>query len=163
MTIAHTLAAAALALVWVVVAHSSTVWAGAPQRGGLPPGEGRDTAVRICGDCHEAEQMANAYRTRVEWETLIEDMANRNGAASEEEKKTILGYAVKNFGKVNVNTAVADDIAQIVEIPAAQATAIVDYRQKSGEFKSLDDLRKVPGVDFAKIQERKDRIGFTGP
>ena len=154
---------AAVAVAWMATAHTSTISARSPQRGTLPAGEGRDTAIRICGDCHEAEQMSNAYRTRVEWETLIEDMASRNGAASEDDKKVILGYALKSFGKVNINTAAADDIAQIVQLPAAQAAAIVDYRQKSGEFKSLEDLRKVPTIDFAKVQERKDRIGFTGP
>jgi competence protein ComEA len=158
----HALLVAA-ALVWVVAAHTSTISVRAQRRGGLPAGEGRETVVRVCGDCHEAEQMANSYRSRVEWEMLIEDMINRGGNATDEDKKMVVAYALRNFGKVNVNTAAPEDIAQIVDLPAAQAAAIVDYRQKSGEFKTLEDLHKVPDVDFGKIQERKDRIGFSGP
>ena len=66
---------AAVSVAWMATAHTSTISARSPQRGTLPAGEGRDTAIRICGDCHEAEQMSNAYRAPVEWETLIEDMA----------------------------------------------------------------------------------------
>ena len=158
----RTLTANAMMLTWVATAHTSTS-ARSQKPGELPPGDGRDTVVTICGDCHAPEQMANSRRTRVEWETMIEDMAARNNVASDEEKKIILAYAIRNFGKVNVNTASADEIVEIVQVPAVQAAAIVDYRKKSGEFKTLDDLRNVPGLDFAKIQERKDRIGFSGP
>jgi competence protein ComEA len=153
----------AAAAPWVVALAATSASAPAQVRGDLPPGQGRETVVTICGDCHGAELIAAQRRSRVEWETLVEDMAARNGVASEDEKKVIVAYAVKNFAKVNINIATADEIGAVVELPAAQAAAIVEYRQKSGEFKTLDDLRKVPGVDFAKIQERKDRIGFTGP
>ena len=30
------------------------------------------------------------------------------------------------------------------------------YREKNGRFKSLDDLKKVPGLDFKKIDSRRD-------
>ena len=40
------------------------------------------------------------------------------------------------------------------------ATAIVDYREKNGSFKSLDDLKKVTAVDAKEIESRKDRIAF---
>ena len=129
----------------------------------LPQGEGRDTVITICGDCHGPEVVASQRRTRVEWETLIEDMAARNGVAGDDEKKVILAYTLAHFGRVNINTAAADDIVQVVQLKPTEASAIVDYRQKSGEFKTLEDLRKVPGLDFSRIQERKDRIGFTGP
>jgi competence protein ComEA len=152
----------AAAAFWTLAVNPTFVSARSPQ-GQLPPGEGRDTVVMICGDCHGPEMVGSQRRSRVEWETLVEDMASRNGAASDEQKKVIVTYAIHNFGKVNINIATAEDVVEIVQLPAAQATAIVEYRKKSGEFKTLDDLRKVPDVDFAKIQERKDRIGFAGP
>jgi competence protein ComEA len=156
------IAIALAAVLWLVAADASTS-ARAVQRGALPPAEGRDTVMTVCGDCHEAEVMAAQRRSRIEWETLIEDMTSRNGAATEDDKKIIVGYALRHFGRVNVNTGTADDIVQIVQLTPAEAAAIVSYRQQAGEFKSLDDLRKVPDLDFARIQERKDRIGFTGP
>jgi competence protein ComEA len=146
---------------WIAAGHAPTP-VQAIQRA-LPPGEGRETVITICGDCHGPEVVGSQRRTRVEWETLIEDMAARNAVATDEEKTIILTYTLHNFGRVNINIATAEDVAQIVQLKPAEASAILDYRQKSGEFKTLDDLRNVPGLDFARIQERKDRIGFTGP
>jgi competence protein ComEA len=37
---------------------------------------------------------------------------------------------------------------------------IVEYREKNGPFKSIDALKKVPGVDAAKIEAKKDRLAF---
>ena len=72
-------------------------------------------------------------------------------------------YVVANFGRVNVNRASEEDLVEIVPLSASEASAIVEFRMREREFRALEDLRKVPGVDFTKIQERKDRIVFTGP
>ena len=40
----------------------------------------------------------------------------------------------------------------------SQAAAIIEYRTKNGNFKSIDDLKKVPGIDPAKIDAKKDRL-----
>jgi competence protein ComEA len=36
----------------------------------------------------------------------------------------------------------------------------VTYRQQNGSFKTLDDLKNVPGVDAAKVDARKARLSF---
>jgi len=36
----------------------------------------------------------------------------------------------------------------------------VAYREKHGNYKSFEDLKKVPGLDFSKIEDKKDRISF---
>jgi competence protein ComEA len=41
-----------------------------------------------------------------------------------------------------------------------EAAAIIEYRAKNGPFKSIEDLKKVPGIDAAKIEARKDRLTF---
>ena len=42
----------------------------------------------------------------------------------------------------------------------SQAKAVIEYREKNGEFKSLDDLKKIPVLDSEKLEEKKDRILF---
>jgi hypothetical protein len=44
----------------------------------------------------------------------------------------------------------------------SEAAANVDYRMREGDFHVLEDLKKVPGLDFPRIEERKNRIVFTG-
>jgi competence protein ComEA len=43
---------------------------------------------------------------------------------------------------------------------ADAAKAVVAYRTEHGEFKSIDDLKKVPGLDAKLIDEKKGWIAF---
>lgn len=56
---------------------------------------------------------------------------------------------------VNINTATADQLASIKGLGPKKAQAIIDYRQKNGAFKNVDDLKKVAGISeklFASIK-----------
>jgi competence ComEA-like helix-hairpin-helix protein len=74
----------------------------------------------------------------------------------------IVAYLAKNFPvvKINVNKAAAKDLGTGLELTAKESEAIVQYRQAQGNFKTLDDLKKVPGLDGVKIESKKDRIEF---
>jgi competence protein ComEA len=71
---------------------------------------------------------------------------------------------VKNFGPaaapVNVNKAGAKELQTAFEITPAEAGAIVKYRDENGAFKEIGDLKKVPKLDYKKIEAKKDRIVF---
>jgi competence protein ComEA len=69
-------------------------------------------------------------------------------------------YLVRNLSKVNVNTATAAQIAPVLDLSEASARALVDYRAEHGPFKTLDDMKKAPGVNPGKLDSRKNRIVF---
>jgi competence protein ComEA len=75
-----------------------------------------------------------------------------------------LEYLVKNFpansGKIQVNKATAAQLVNGVGLTETEAAAVVDYRKKNGDFKSIDDLKKVPDVDGKKWEAKKDRLTF---
>ena len=146
-------------LLWLAAVHGAL----SAQNGDLPAGEGLETVIRICGDCHGVEKIPSPRRSRAEWQDLVEEMAARNGVATPDEIHTIVQYVVANFGRVNVNRSSEGDLVEIVRLTASEASAIVEFRRRAGDYHTLDDLRKVPGLDFTRIQERKDRIGFSGP
>ncbi|HEX4045532.1 MAG TPA: helix-hairpin-helix domain-containing protein [Gammaproteobacteria bacterium] len=52
--------------------------------------------------------------------------------------------------KINVNTASVQDLSKIKGLNASKARAIISYRKKHGDFKSLDELANVKG--FKKIK-----------
>ena len=59
-------------------------------------------------------------------------------------------------GKINVNTATAEQFAALPGVGAKLGARIVEYRQKSGgAFKTVDELMNVKGIgekNFAKLQ-----------
>lgn len=60
---------------------------------------------------------------------------------------------------VNINTASADEIAEVLQgVGAAKAQAIVDYREQNGAFASVDDLTAVKGIGPSTLANNGDRI-----
>lgn len=129
----------------------------------LPPGPGRAVVERVCSQCHSANRIATLHQDKQAWENTISKMAEMGAQGSQEDFYTILAYATKNFGPlVNVNTATVGVLESRLGLTKAEADALIQYRSKNGDFKTLDDLRKVPGLDFKKIEAKKSSIVFGG-
>ena len=130
----------------------------------LPAGTGKDTLVRVCSKCHSPDNVIANGQDRAGWEATITKMAGFGAVASDDEFTEILDYLVKNFpatsGSINVNKATAAQLAGGVGLTDTEAAAVVDYRKKNGDFKTIDDLKKVPDVDGKKWDAKKDRVTF---
>jgi competence protein ComEA len=127
----------------------------------LPDGPGKDTLTKVCGACHEAEIVAGQSRTRDAWFKVINDMLALGADGTDDELKSILDYLSTTFPKkVNVNKAPAAELQSVLELSTKTAEDIVTYRDKNGAFKTLDDLKKVPGLDSQKMETEKNRIVF---
>jgi len=61
--------------------------------------------------------------------------------------------------KVNLNKADAKELIKVKGLNAAKARAIIVYRKKHGDFKSLDDLAKVKGFRKMKSDKLKEIQG----
>jgi len=120
-----------------------------------------DKAVfeKVCGKCHAAT-MVHDLKTEEEWGETVDNMASIGAKGTEEEFNAVLRYLSRNFTKVNINTALAAQIAPVLDVTEAAAQTIVDYRTRQGPFGTLSDLAKVPGLDAKKLEARKDRIAF---
>ena len=95
----------------------------------------------------------------------MDKMVALGAKGTDRELQAITDYLTKNFPaeeipKINVNEAKAIDLESGLTLRRSQAAAIIEYRTKHGPFKSLEDLKKVPGVDAAKIEAKKDRLMF---
>jgi competence protein ComEA len=55
--------------------------------------------------------------------------------------------------KVDLNKATARELMKVKGITAARAKAIITYRKKHGDFKTVDDLKEVKG--FKKLSDKK--------
>jgi len=84
--------------------------------------------------------------------------------------KTLLLLAIAIFSinafavPVDVNTADANTIANSLSgIGPKKAQAIVDYRAKNGNFKTLEDLTHVSGIGTKTIEKNKADILLAAP
>ena len=127
----------------------------------------------VCGTCHKIEMVTSRRATKDEWHATVEAMVAKGADASDDEFNRIIDYLAKNYGpengpsqaspvaaKLNVNKATADQLASFLQIPGSDAAAIVRYREANGNFKSLQDFAKAPGVDGKKVEAKKDQIVF---
>lgn len=63
--------------------------------------------------------------------------------------------------KLNINTATAEEIKQVlVGVGSKKAEAIVEYREKFGNFTSAEQLLEVKGIGKATLEKNRDRIIF---
>ncbi|MGH8187676.1 MAG: ComEA family DNA-binding protein [Steroidobacteraceae bacterium] len=76
---------------------------------------------------------------------------------------SLMPVAVAWAGPVDINTADAATIAKELKgIGLSRAQAIVDYREKNGAFKSIEDLRKIKGVGDKTLELNRPNIRFDG-
>jgi len=115
---------------------------------------------KVCGACHEPEQATERRRSRDQWDEVIDKMITLGAKGTSEEFNTVLTYLVRQYGRVNVNTATASEIAEVLGLSAKEAEVIVKYRQDKGRFESFEALSKVPGVDVEKLEKSRDAISF---
>jgi competence protein ComEA len=147
----------------VIALHAAPGQAPTPSGEGLPDGPGKDVMVNACGVCHEARRAASVRLTRDGWAEVIQGMTARGAKVSEADFPIILDYLATNFlgeasRPLNVNTAAAIDLEAVAGLLRREATAVIQYRDKHGPFKTIDEMKNVPGLDFQKIESRRDFI-----
>jgi len=133
--------------------------------GQLPDGPGKQETEKICTQCHELERSISLRQDHDGWQATMNKMINLGAKGTDAEFQTVVDYLAKNYPgesipKINVNKCRAIELESGLSLKRSEAAAIIDYRTKHGDFKSYSDLLKVPGVDTAKIEAKKDRLTF---
>ncbi len=52
------------------------------------------------------------------------------------------------------------DIPDVI-FAISNAQSIVDYRERHSNFKSMDELKSVPKLDFSKLEANKNMLVFN--
>lgn len=131
----------------------------------LPDGPGKAETERLCKGCHELARSVSLRQDRGGWETTMKKMVAMGIKGSEQEFTLVLEYLVKNYPAdavppLNVNKATAIELESRLSLRRSQASAVIKYRKENGDFKSIEDLKKVPGIDAEKIEAKKDSVVF---
>lgn len=59
---------------------------------------------------------------------------------------------------VNLNTATVEELQSLKGVGPAKAKAIVEYRKKNGNFKSVNDLNNVSGFGDKTVAALKNEV-----
>jgi cytochrome c-type biogenesis protein CcmH/NrfF len=59
----------------------------------------KELTERVCSACHEISVATSERHSPEQWKAIVEDMVRRGAEASDAERKVILEYLMKNFGK----------------------------------------------------------------
>lgn len=130
----------------------------------LPDAPGKDTFIQVCSGCHSPENVVGKGFNEDGWTQVVGAMADRGAQISDEQFTTIVAYLTTAFppiaAKINMNRAPADELEHRLGITSKEAQNIVSYRQQNGDFKSIDDVKHVPDLDFSKIEVKKNLLTF---
>jgi len=106
----------------------------------------------------------NADETKINFAIRVEDemviYVPIIGEEGVEFAETFTGGAIsvgqeKNDGKVNINTANETELQTLSGIGPSKATAIIEFRETNGSFKTIEDIKLISGIGdktFEKLQ-----------
>lgn len=84
-------------------------------------------------------------------------------------KKWLMGLGAVLFSAsvfasgINLNTATSEQLQTLNGIGPAKAKAIIEYREKHGAFKSIDDLDRVPGFGQKSVEKLRSDLTVAPP
>jgi len=76
---------------------------------------------------------------------------------------SILNANAAEVQKININTASAEELAQLKGIGPSHAAKIVAYREKNGPFKMPEDLMQVSGIGQKTFDTNQELIIIEAP
>ena len=146
-----------------------------PSAQSLPEGKGKAEFARICSQCHAITLSTKLRMSEDAWAEIVDDMVSRGTQGTQDEFDRVVKYLGANFGpnnpsgdskpsaasRINLNKSSEKELSTVLGLSAADAQAIVRYREAAGDFKNWQDLLKVPRVDIKKLEDQKERIEFS--
>lgn len=73
----------------------------------------------------------------------------------------LIGLSNFALAAVNINTASTTELETLNGVGAAKAKAIVEYREKHGPFKSVDQLAEVKGIGEKLVEKNRANLSTS--
>lgn len=86
-------------------------------------------------------------------------IANGQGMSGNMSQGNSLGkVAGDSGGLININTASKEELKSLPRIGDALSQRILDYREKNGSFKNIEEIKEVSGIGDKMFENIKDKI-----
>ncbi|KGM28493.1 MULTISPECIES: ComEA family DNA-binding protein [Photorhabdus] len=84
-----------------------------------------------------------------------------SNSSSEKQLQQQDALKVEEKGKVNINTASAEELAKALNgIGVKKAQGIVEYREKHGAFTTVEQLQEVQGIGPVFIERNRSKLSY---
>ena len=80
--------------------------------------------------------------------------------SNENKSASVLGETTTNNGVIDINTAGVTELDKLTGIGPALAQRIIDYREKNGGFKDVNEIKMVSGIGDKLFEKIKDEMGI---
>jgi competence protein ComEA len=127
----------------------------------LPPGSIVKDAIQAAGGASGEADLARvnlAQELRDQQQVVVPRAGEPDVAPPAGSTPPSRSGEIPLSGKVNINTATADELDTLPGVGAVTARRILDYRAAHGPFKSIEDIQQVTGIGDATYQKLKDLI-----
>ncbi len=137
---------------------------GAVQNPGVYEGKANERVIDLInkagGLAENADETKINFAIRVEDEMVIyvpligEEAVELGGTLT----SGALTSKEQNDGKININTANEVELQTIPGIGPAKATAIIEYRNTNGPFKTIEDIKLISGIGEKTFEKLSNSI-----
>jgi competence protein ComEA len=113
----------------------------------------------VCAKCHNLQLVLDTPKSYDDWHDTVQQMVDRGASGTDEQFDDIMDYLHRTMTTINVNTALAEELETVLNVPHTTAQAIIS-RRGTQKFTGLADLKSVPGVDASTVDAKARLIFF---
>ncbi len=113
----------------------------------------------VCAKCHNLQIVMDTPMSYDDWHDTVQKMVDQGASGTDEQFDDIMDYLHRTMTTINVNTAPADELEIVLNVPEATAQAIT-ARRSTQKFTGLADLKSIPGVDASTVDAKARLIFF---
>ena len=117
--------------------------------------------IEEAGGLTENADISNINRAKQLQNHELVYISNKNEEASIQTGKNQVqssASATQSNSMININSATADELKSLNGIGDSKANSIIEYREKNGGFKSIDDIKNVDGIGEKMFEKIKDSL-----
>ncbi|MBS9436512.1 ComEA family DNA-binding protein [Photorhabdus noenieputensis] len=102
-----------------------------------------------------------AIATEQAKDKVVKTASTTGHSSSEKQLQQQDALKVEEKGKVNINTASAEELAKALNgIGVKKAQGIVEYREKHGAFTAVEQLQEVQGIGPVFIERNRSKLSY---
>ena len=108
---------------------------------------------------HDQDKIHIPYKgEKIKADQVVESVSANASTTADSSETEVASGQTNVSNKININTANLSQLQQLNGIGEKKAQQIIAYRQKNGQFKSVEDLMQVSGIGEKTFAALKDQL-----